>query len=199
MAVQVKPEQAYAYAELLEILEYMEEKYTQKLPKKLIKIFEDNALSTYEKHIDRKIPLQEQKISRKTAALIAVLTVQYWCESQEQKQELLNIFKENQRKHDEEIRKKYNPDNIFNKEEQFMDNLDSRLDEIDEIDQISEEERIKAEERAAKLEQQKLAEQMNTHSARALMDYNTFPWYKKVFTKVKAFIFSMFKGKNNAA
>ena len=99
MSVQVKQEQAYAYAEILEILSYMEENYTNKIPKKLMTIFQNNALSTYENHLDRNIPLQEQKISKKTSALIAVLTVQYWCESKEQKKELLNIFEENERKY----------------------------------------------------------------------------------------------------
>lgn len=205
MAVQIKPEQAYAYAELLEILSFMEEKYIKKIPKKLMSIFETNALSTYEKHIDGNKPLIEQKITRKTSALLAVLTVQYWCETQEQKQELLNIFEQNQIKHDEEIRRKYNPDNIFNKDKEFMDNLDSRLDEIDEIDRISAKEKEKAEaikeERKAMEENKESINNQETtdENIGMLMDYNSFPWYKKMFTKVKTFIFNIFKNKKNAA
>lgn len=205
MAIQVKPDQAYAYAELLEILSLMEEKYTKKIPKKLMSVFETNALSTYEKHIDVNKPLIEQKITRKTSALIAVLTVQYWCETQEQKQELLNIFEQNQIKHDEEIRRKYNPDNIFNKEQEFMDNLDSRLDEIDKIDRISEEEKEKAEaikaDRKAREENNESdnSQEVTDGNAGMLIDYSSFPWYKKMFTKVKTFIFNIFKNKKNVA
>ena len=55
----------------------MDEEYTNKIPKKLMALFKENALSTYEKHIDINKSLEEQNISRKTTALIAVLTVQY--------------------------------------------------------------------------------------------------------------------------
>lgn len=177
MAVQVKPEQAYAYAELLEILDAMDKAYIAKIPKKLMAIFKENALSTYEKHIDINVPLEEQEISKKTSALIAMLTVQYWCETKEQKEELLNVFKENERKYQEELREKYNPDNIFNnnKENELMEDLDERLGQIDEMDRISNE------------------------NPGLLMDYNSFPWYKKVFTKVKLFVFNIFKNFKKAA
>ena len=37
----------------------------------------------------------------------------YWCNSQEEKQELKDLFKENEIKYQAELREKYNPDNIF--------------------------------------------------------------------------------------
>lgn len=201
MAVQIKPDQAYAYAELLEILSCMETEYTKKIPKKLIMIFKENALSNYEKHIDKTKPLEEQKISQKTAALIGMLTLQYWCESDEQKQELINIFKENERVYQEKLRKKYNPDNIFNNntqaEENMVPDLDERLGEIDEIDRISEEEKIKTEEmlktQAQEIEYRHKLESASEQKSQALMDYNGFSWYKKIFTKVKVTIFNLFK------
>lgn len=208
MAVQVKPDQAYAYAELLEILSYMESEYTNKIPKKLMQVLERNALTTYEKHIDATKPLEEQKISQKTAALIGMLTLQYWCESEEQKQELIKVFKENERVYQENLRKKYNPDNIFNNnvqaEENMVEDLDARLGEIDEIDRVSEEERIKTEEmlkaQALEIENRHRLEEASEHkSQQALVNYNAFPWYKKMFSKVKVFIFNLFKGKKNAA
>lgn len=77
MAVQIKPDQAFAYSEILEILELMEEEDVKKVPQKLIDIFEKNALPTYEKHFDVNKPLAEQDVSPKTAALIAMLTLNY--------------------------------------------------------------------------------------------------------------------------
>lgn len=38
MSVQMKPDQAYAYAELLEVLSLMEEEYTNRIPQKLMNI-----------------------------------------------------------------------------------------------------------------------------------------------------------------
>lgn len=207
MAVQVKPDQAYAYAELLEILSCMEKEYTSKIPKKLIMIFKEHASSNYEKHIDATKPLEEQKISQKTAALIGMLTLQYWCESNEKKQELINIFKENERVYQEKLRKKYNPDNIFNNntktEENMVPDLDERLGEIDEIDRISEEERIKTEEmlkaQAQEIEYRHKLENASEQKPQALMDYNGFSWYKKLFTKIKVTIFNLFKNFKKSA
>lgn len=201
MAVQVKPEQAYAYAELLEILDCLGTEYTSKVPKKLMKVFKDYALSSYQNHIDVTKPLEEQEISQKTAALIGMLTLQYWCETAAQKQELTDIFKENERVYQENLRKKYNPDNIFNNnvqaKENMVEDLDARLGEIDEIDKVSEEERIKTEEmlkaQALEIENRHRIEKASEQKSQALMDCNRVSWYNKAFTKVKVIIFNIFK------
>jgi len=114
MGYAVKSEQAYAYAEMLEILDILGEDYVGRLPKKLIKIFDTFKDETYEKHLDPEVPLDEQELSDKTRALVAVMLVNYWYESEEEKQELLATYKENERKYQEELKAKYNPDNIFN-------------------------------------------------------------------------------------
>lgn len=207
MAVQVKLDQAYAYAELLEILDSMEEEYIVKLPKKLISIFKKYALADYEKHIDVTRPLEEQEISPKTAALIGMLTLQYWCKSEQEKQELINIFKENERKHEETLREKYNPDNIFNNNstvnEEIVDNIDEKLGEIDELDKISEEESRKAalreKERALIAESRAQFENSRNQSTGALVDYNNFSWYKKAFIKIKTTIYNIFKNFKKSA
>ena len=56
MATQLKPDQAYAYAELLEILTFTDESLVKKLPNKLMRVFNENALPTYENHLDSSIP-----------------------------------------------------------------------------------------------------------------------------------------------
>lgn len=45
--------------------------------------------------------------------MIALLHLNYWCNSENEKQGLLKLFKYNEEKHQAEIREKYNPDNIF--------------------------------------------------------------------------------------
>lgn len=39
----------------------------------------------------------------------------YWCENENEKFELKQIFKNNEDMYENELRKKYNPDNIFKK------------------------------------------------------------------------------------
>lgn len=201
MALQVKPEQAYAYAELLEVLSFMDQNYIKKVPKKLMAIFQANALAEYENHINQNQPLEEQGLSEKTTALIAMLTVQYWCETKEQKQQLITLFKENEKKYQEELREKYNPDTIFNKEDKLMESLDNELDQIDEIDRISQEENEKSKQITKQLQERKereLAAIQNKQHA-MLMDYSKLPWYKKAFTKIKGFVFDFIQSFKSAA
>lgn len=111
----MKSEEKIAYKQLITILNNMEPEYKEKIPKKLMKLFEENSAEDYEFHLDLTRPLQEQELNSKTLALLAMLNLNYWCETEEEKQELIKHYTENERKYQEELRKKYNTDNIFQK------------------------------------------------------------------------------------
>ena len=111
----MKSEEEIAYKQLITILNNMEPEYKEKIPKKLMKLFEENSAEDYEFHLDLTRPLQEQELNSKTLALLAMLNLNYWCETEEEKQELIKHYTENERKYQEELRKKYNTDNIFQK------------------------------------------------------------------------------------
>lgn len=171
MAVQIKPDQAYAYAELLEILTFTDESLVNKIPKKLMNIFHTYASPTYEKHLDRNIPLEDQDVSKKTAALIALLSLNYWCESEEEKAELKSILAENEKIKEQELREKYNPDNIFN-------NTPSTVKE-------------------PVTKSTTVQQSTSTDSSNLPMDYSKLPWYKKLFTSFKNFLFKIFNKEKN--
>lgn len=170
MAVTVKPNQAYAYAELLEVLSLMEEEYVNRIPKKLMNIFETYKSSDYSNHINPEVPLEEQDISEKTSALLAMLMLNYWCDSEEQKAALKSTLEENERKYQEELKEKYNPDNIFKNNNQAI-NQEATSSTISE----------------------QSTNTISSNPAELPMDYNSFPWYKKIITKVKTFIYNLFK------
>ena len=111
----MKSEEKIAYKQLITILNNIEPEYKEKIPKKLVKLFEENSAENYEFHLDLTRPLQEQELNSKTLALLAMLNLNYWCETEEEKQELIKHYTENERKYQEELRKKYNTDNIFQK------------------------------------------------------------------------------------
>ena len=110
----VSHEQAYSYAEILEILSFIHIDLVKQIPQKLISIFKENALSTYQYHLDKNIPLENQELSPETASLITLLSMNYWCKTDAEKNELKKVLIENEKIHNENLRKKYNPDNIFN-------------------------------------------------------------------------------------
>ena len=105
-----------AYAEVDEILPFMEDVYIDKIPKKLRELFKNERLEDYKSNIDPKIPLDEQKLQKKTFSILAMLNLNYWCEDEKEKQDLIAIYAENDRKK-EELREKYNLDNLFKKKE----------------------------------------------------------------------------------
>lgn len=178
MAIQIKPDQAYAYAELLEILSFTEESLVNKIPKKLMNIFNTYALDTYEKHLDRNIPLEDQNVSKKTAALIALLSLNYWCETEEEKSQIKSILAENEKQKQKELREKYNPDNIFSSQTATTD-VTKKATKTEPTSTVSSSTSV-----------------MSDPSALPL-DYNNLPWYKKIFTSVKNFIFKIFNKEKN--
>lgn len=205
MAVVVKPEQAYAYAEILEILDYMEEEYVSKVPKKLIKVITENASETYERHLDANVPLEEQQISEKTTALLAMLMLNYWCESPEQKQELTDMFNENERKYQEELQRKYDPNNIFNNdpkpasvEPKVEPKVESKVET--KVEQTSQEDVLESNDVNPSVQVSTLVvENVEINSENLPMDYNNYPWYKKIATKIRNFIYKLFKKSNTPA
>ena len=106
-----------AYAEVDEILSLMENKYIEKIPVKMRKMFENERQKDYNPEIKVNIPLDEQNLQRKTFAILAMLNLNYWCEDEEEKQKLIQVYTENDKIREEELREKYNPDNIFKKKD----------------------------------------------------------------------------------
>lgn len=104
---------ARAYAEVDTILSLMEKKNIDKIPKKLIELFKSEKMENYSPNIQPYIPLTEQNLQSKTLALLAMLNLHYWCESETEKQELIKLYADNDKKREEELRNKYNPDNLF--------------------------------------------------------------------------------------
>ena len=61
------------------------------------------------------ISLKEQKINRKSLAMIALLHYNYWCETEEDRVKLKDILETNEEKHQKEMKEKYSNDKIFSK------------------------------------------------------------------------------------
>lgn len=113
MINQITKERSESYTEVLEILNNMEFKYIEKIPLELREFFKKNASKEYKFHIDSSIPLEEYKLKDNTINILAMLNLNYWCESEEHKQELLKKYYKNDIKKQEELDNKYNLDDLF--------------------------------------------------------------------------------------
>lgn len=108
----VTKEFAEASAEINEILKYMPKEEVEKIPSKLREFFKEVASKDYVTNINPDLPLDKQQIKEKTKDIIALIYRNYWC-TEEERKELDQKLIENDRKFEEELREKYNPDNIF--------------------------------------------------------------------------------------
>lgn len=106
-----------AYVEVLSIIDLLQENQRSKIPKKLKDFFENNKNQNYQANIVPDIPLEEQDLLQETIDILAMLKLNYWC-ANEEKEELLSLLNENEKKYQEELLKKYNPDNLFKKREE---------------------------------------------------------------------------------
>ena len=170
MAINITSEDAFAYAELLEILSFTEKSALDKIPEKLIEVFKQHALPTYKKHINPNLPLDKQNISNKTTSLITLITLNYWCESKEQKEQIKDKLRENEIRKTKELKEKYSYENLFDNSK-----VQSEIASINREDSNDED----------------IFDLPNLP-----MDYTSFPWYKKIvfqFKKWLSFIFDKIK------
>lgn len=102
-----------AMAETLHYLKGIRQDDVDKIPNDLIKLFETNASKDYKCKFDYTKPLNEVNIKDETRGLISMICLNYWCETEEQKSKFRNHLNVNEQAYQEELRKKYNMDDIF--------------------------------------------------------------------------------------
>lgn len=111
MNISIKTRQAYTEIDnFLDLINYEDR---NKIPKQLREMFKKEKDDNYEKKIEINKPISEQNLKEETLGIIALLNLQYWCTDEKEKERLKQIYAKNENKYQEELREKYNPDNIF--------------------------------------------------------------------------------------
>lgn len=105
---------AKTYSEIYEILNILGIEFIKRIPKKMYNLFDLERDKKYKPNLFKEDGMfDETKISKETIALFAVLNVKYFMNDEEQKNEFYRILNENEKKYQEELREKYNPDDLF--------------------------------------------------------------------------------------
>ena len=112
----ISVQNANAIAEVIYYLKGIRQEDIDKIPKKLLEYLNNNASKEYECNFDFNKPLNELELLEETRGIIGMICYNYWCETEEQKTNYLKKINQNEKKYQEELRKKYNPDNIFKKD-----------------------------------------------------------------------------------
>lgn len=103
---------AKAYTEVLEILSHFSAEEYSKIPQEKINFYKNNMKKNYEYSIDPDIDLSKQYISKEANAILISIFRDYFA-NDSQRQTLNNLLNQNQEKHENIIKEKYNPNNIF--------------------------------------------------------------------------------------
>ena len=120
MGVSINTRQAYS--EIDEFLGLLSEEQRNKIPLKLREFFKEEKEPNYKKGISLNVPIKNQNLKEETLGIIALLNLKYWCEDEKEKERLKLIYAQNEKKYQDMLYEKYNPNNIFKKSEESITN-----------------------------------------------------------------------------
>ena len=109
----IKDRYKIAMAETLHYLKGINSKDINKIPQKFMDFLEENASKEYICDFDYTKPIKELELKEETKGLIGVICLNYWCDTEEKREKFVKKLNENEQKYQEELREKYNPNNLF--------------------------------------------------------------------------------------
>ncbi len=127
------------YSEVYGMLKALGEEFIQKIPPKLLDIIKNNRLEGYEPIYTFEKSLLEQNLKRESIAMLALLHLNYWCETEEQKNELNAILEKNEKEYKEKMREQYSSQNMFAKINEAREKQRIQEEEMKKIAQMVEE------------------------------------------------------------
>lgn len=90
----------------------------EKLPKEIQRYIINTKSNDHIFVFEKNMPIQFQTVNKNTMVVLSYLYLKYINENSEVKRKLLDKYKNNEIQYQEELRKKYNPENLFkNKKE----------------------------------------------------------------------------------
>lgn len=98
--------------ELDEILNYLSVEYLERIPLEIRNSIKKQKDKEYSWKYDETKELKEQKLDRKTIAMLSYLNMEYLL-NEEQKEFMQNLHKLNEQKLEKEKQEKYNTENLF--------------------------------------------------------------------------------------
>lgn len=115
--------------QISEILKYITPNLKSRIPKKFISYFETNKSKDYNWSIDKTLPLEKQDLLPTTKEILTVLYKDYICNDVE-RIKLEKILNENEVNYQNELREKYNPDNLFKTKQKEVESVKKETENI---------------------------------------------------------------------
>ncbi len=121
MGVSINTRQAYS--EVDEFLELISNEHRNKIPKKLREFLKEEKDINYIKGINPNVPIKDQELKEETLGIIALLNLQYWCEDENEKRRLKEVYAKNEKIYQEQLQVQFNPNEIFKKKETIKESV----------------------------------------------------------------------------
>lgn len=118
-----------AATEVVYILDYFSEEFKANIPTNFLKFLNEQAIPDYNPNFDFSHGLDRLELRNKTKVLLAMIYRNYIC-SEKEKIEYEKILKQNENTYQVELREKYNPDNIFQKDKKEYNTLNNERDNV---------------------------------------------------------------------
>lgn len=119
-----------ACKEVIEILSYIPKEDYAKIPSEIINVLENDKDENYNFEYNPRKTLNEQNVSKQAKTIIAIFFRDYW--SNEQQRKIIKKYENDYiRKMEEEKSKKYNPNEIFLKDNPVKENLENEIVAVD--------------------------------------------------------------------
>lgn len=119
-------EYANAYSEVLEILKNISKEDYEKVPIEKIDLFENKSNKNYNFQYDTNLTLDEQNVSKKAKAIIAILFRDYWA-TPEQREKILAKQDYDRIQIEKNKQKQYDVDNIFKNKETKVETVENSV------------------------------------------------------------------------
>lgn len=117
--------------ELDEIFKYLKDEEKRNIPYEIRKAIKEKKDKHYHWNYDESKTLNEQKINRKTIAMLSYLNMEYLL-NKKQKKLMEEVHKFNEKKIEKEKSEKYNPDSIFKNNIKYDKKEEVALAEVEE-------------------------------------------------------------------
>lgn len=117
----MKPEYREAFEEIYEIFSLMPKELLNKIPTKFHEMIEEERDTNYSPNIQE--PLEKQKLKNETIIILGLIYRDFLCSSDEKKrlqEKDAKELQEAEKELEEQIREKYNPDDIFKNRNRFV-------------------------------------------------------------------------------
>ena len=118
----MKPEYKEAFEEIYEIFNLMPKELLNKIPTKFYEMIKEERDTNYSPNIQE--PLEKQKLKNETIIILGLIYRDFLCSPEEKRRLQEKDAKELQEMEkalEEEIREKYNPDDIFKKKKEVKE------------------------------------------------------------------------------